>query len=281
MRIDAHQHFWHYVPDQYPWIAPDMAVLQRDYMPADLAPLLIAADLDGSIAVQARQTEAETEWLLALAEQSPFIKGVVGWVDLRGPDVRERLAYFAANPHLRGVRHVVEDEADSEFMLQPDFVRGIAALAEFDLVYDLLIRSPQLPAARRLVSLFPTQRFVLDHLAKPPIAAGIVEPWADEIRQLSRHPNVYCKLSGMVTEADLRGWKPADFVPYLDSVLEAFGAARVMIGSDWPVCTRGGRYEDVMGIVFDYVATLSPVERQAICGENAHLCYELSEQGAD
>ena len=204
----------------------------------------------------------------------------MGWVDLLKPDVRDRLAYFAANPHLRGVRHVLEDETDPEFMLQPDFVRGIAALAEFDLVYDILIRPPQLPAARRLVSLFPTQRFVLDHLAKPAIATGIMEPWADEIRQLARHPNVYCKLSGMVTEADLRNWKPADFVPYLDTTLEAFGAARVMIGSDWPVCTRAGRYEDVMGIVFDYVAALSPVEQEAICGENAHLCYELSEQGA-
>jgi L-fuconolactonase len=166
-------------------------------------------------------------------------------------------------------------------MLQPEFVRGIAALAEFDLVYDLLVRPAQLPAARRLVSLFPTQRFVLDHLAKPLIAAGITEPWAENLRRLAAHPNVYCKLSGMGTEADLRNWKPADFVPYMDTALEAFGAARVMIGSDWPVCTRAGHYEDVMRIVLDYVAALSPVEQEAICGENAHLCYELSEQDAD
>jgi L-fuconolactonase len=258
-----------------------MGALRRDFMPADLAPLLAATDMDGSIAVQARQTIAETEWLLSLAQKHPLIKGVVGWVDLCRPDVREQLAYYAANPHLRGVRHVLQDEPDPEFMLRPEFVRGIAALAEFDLVYDLLLYPPQLPAARRLAGLFPAQRFVLDHLAKPRIKEGLLEPWAGEFALLAQHPNVYCKLSGMVTEADLRAWRPADFAPYLDMALEAFGPARVMIGSDWPVCTQAGRYEEVMGIVLDYIAALSAAEQAAICGENAHFCYELSEQGAN
>ena len=234
MRLDAHQHFWMYSPTDYGWISESMAALRRDFLPHDLEPLLASEKFDGSIAVQARQTLEETRWLLELASQNDIVKGVVGWVDLRSPDLPAQLDQFARNPKLVGVRHVVQDEPDDDFMLRSDFRRGIARLREYDLAYDILIYPRQLRAAVKLAGEFPEQRFVLDHVAKPQIAEGRVETWDEGIRELAEADNVWCKLSGMVTEARWHEWKPEDFRPYLDIVMNAFGPARLMIGSDLP-----------------------------------------------
>lgn len=275
MRIDAHQHFWRYSAAEYGWIAPDMAALKRDRLPDDLAPRLRQASLDGTVAVQARQTLEETRWLLTLADQHAFIKGVVGWVDLRSPDLPAQLEQFSAHPKFCGVRHVVQDEPDDQFMLRDDFQRGIAALAEFDLTYDILIFPRHLPVACKLVERFPDQSFVLDHIAKPLIKDGLLEPWAADIEQLAAHPNVACKLSGMVTEADWQGWRPSQFQPYLDVVFEAFGPSRLMFGSDWPVCTLAGAYGEVVGLVAAYAQQLSVNEQAAIWGGTATRFYGL------
>jgi L-fuconolactonase len=275
MRIDAHQHFWHYSVEEYGWIGPDMAVLKQDRLPQDLAPLLKGANLDGTVAVQARQSLEETQWLMELADQYKFIKGVVGWVDLCSPDLRRQLDRFGAHPKLCGVRHVVQDEPDDQFMLRDDFQRGLAALAAFDLTYDILIFPQHLHVASEVVARFPDQPFVLDHIAKPLIKDGVIEPWAAGIRRLAAFPNVACKVSGMVTEADWHGWQPADLQPYLDVVFEAFGLQRIMFGSDWPVCTVAGTYGEVAGLVAAYAQKLSGDEQAAIWGETAREFYRL------
>jgi L-fuconolactonase len=235
MRLDSHQHFWKFNPAEYGWMQPDWPI-RRDFLPSDLQPLLNQQQLAGSIAVQARQTIEESRWLLSLADQSPLIKGVVGWVDLRSDRVEEQLAEFTPHPRFVGVRHVVQDEPDDRFMLRPDFIRGIGKLKQFDLTYDLLVFPQQLPAAIELVRRFPEQPFVLDHIAKPRIRDGTLSPWRDHIRELAQAQNVCCKVSGLVTEADWANWKAEDFRPFLDIVFEAFGEDRLMFGSDWPVC---------------------------------------------
>ena len=273
MNFDAHQHFWRYNEREYGWMGPGMDVLKKDHLPPDLLPLLQSAGFGGTLAVQARQVLEETRWLLNLSDQFPFIKGVVGWVDLRSPQLRQQLEQLAAHPKLRGVRHVVHDEPDDQFMLREDFVRGIGLLAEFGLTYDLLLFPKHLPTACELVRQFPGQRFVLDHIAKPRIKDGIVEPWAADLRKLAAFPNVWAKVSGMVTEANWRAWKPSDFAPYLDVVFEAFGTQRIMIGSDWPVCTVAATYGQVMSIVTDYIGRFSLDEQKMVLGENAHSFY--------
>jgi L-fuconolactonase len=278
VRIDAHQHFWIYELAQYPWI-PTGSPLQRDWLPTDLAKHLARHNFDGSIAVQARQTEQESEWLLTLADHCPSILGVVGWVDLRSENAGERLAFLARHPRFVGVRHVLQDEPDDRFMLHPDFTRGIAALASEKLTYDLLIYPRQLPAAIALVRAFPNQPFVLDHLAKPPIKARELSPWREQLRELARLPNVLCKVSGMVTETDHHHWKPDDFIPYLDVVLEAFGPDRIMFGSDWPVCLLAGTYDQVVEIAQRFLAQLSPSEQAAVMGGNAARFYNLKRYG--
>jgi L-fucono-1,5-lactonase len=275
LRIDAHQHFWRYRPETHPWISDAMVPLKRDFLPADLQPLLAAAGFDGCIAVQAQHNVAETEWLLQLAEQHAFIRGVVGWVDLCAADVGDELRRLAAQRRLRGVRHILQDEPDDRFMLRPEFLRGIAALGQVGLTYDILVDARQLPAAIELVQRFPQQRFVLDHIGKPEIRARGFGAWRDTIVALAAQPNVSCKLSGIVTEADWHGWKPSDFAAYLDVVLDRFGAQRLMIGSDWPVCTLAASYADVVAIVIDYIGFLSPRERDAIRGGNAARFYGL------
>ena len=275
MRIDAHQHFWRYSAEEYDWIDDSMAVLRRDFVPEDLKLELDAARFDASIAVQARQTLEETRWLLELAGQNPFIAGVVGWVDVRAENVREQLATFAANPKFLGVRHVVQAEPDDQFLLRPEFLRGIAALREFDLTYDILIFPRHLPVAMEFVQRFPEQRFVLDHLAKPFITAQTVEPWASHIRRLAKFPNVFCKLSGMVTEADWRNWKPEHFRPYLETAFEAFGPDRVMIGSDWPVCKVAGSYKQVMSLVVDFLDQSVPDALERVLGVTAQTVWRL------
>lgn len=275
MKIDAHQHFWRYSPQEYGWIDSRMAVLKKDFLPANLAPLLDAAGIEGTVAVQARQTLAETGWLLELAGQSSLIKGVVGWVELRSPNLAEQLQKFSRRPKFKGVRHVVQDEPDDRFMLGSDFVRGIGLLAEFDLTYDILIYPKHLPVACRLVDKFPRQPFVLDHIAKPLIKNNILTPWEADIRRLAEFPNVYCKVSGMVTEANWQQWQPADFWPYLDVVFEAFGPQRLMFGSDWPVCALAGSYAQVVSLLADYTRRLSAAEQAAVWGQTAQRFYGL------
>jgi L-fuconolactonase len=275
LKIDSHQHFWHYTPEAFGWINEEMAAIRRDFLPEDLKPELDRAGYDGCVAVQAPQTEAETEFLLSLAAQHGFIKGVVGWVDLRAANAGERLAYFSKFPKLVGVRHVVQDEPDDSFLLDPDFGRGIGLLGQFGLTYDILIYPRHLPVTTEFAARFPDQPFVLDHLAKPFIKDHELEPWAKHLRELARRENVHCKLSGMVTEADWLVWDRDDFTPYLDVALEAFGPGRLMIGSDWPVCKVAAGYGEVMQLVEEYIARLSPAEQAGVLGENAIRFYGL------
>ena len=275
MRIDAHQHFWNYSAAEYPWIGTGLERLARDYLPSDLEPLLAAKQIDGSVAVQARQSVEESLWLLALAKAHPLVKGVVGWVDLRSDRVGDDLRVLAANPTFVGVRHVVQDEPDPRFVLGEGFIRGLRQLRQHGLTYDLLLYPSQLPAAIELVELLPEQPFVVDHLAKPRIVAGEIADWERDIRAIARHDNVCCKVSGMVTEAVRRGWKRDDFTPYLDVVLEAFGPERLMFGSDWPVCLLAGEYADVAAIPRDYFSRLSATEQRMIWGDTAAGFYGL------
>lgn len=275
MRIDAHQHFWNYSPREYDWIGDSMSALRRNFLPRDLAPELTATGFDGSIAVQARQLLEETRWLLELSEHSPRILGVVGWLDLCAPDVRSQLASFTANPKLVGVRHIVQSEPDGRFLLRPDFVRGIAALEEFGLAYDILIYTKHLPVAIEFVQKFPRQRFVLDHLAKPPIRSGEIDTWAQGIRKLAAFPNVSCKLSGLVTEADWQHWTPEQIKPYLDIAFACFGPERLMIGSDWPVCLVAAFYTRAISLVTDYIAKYEASAQAAVLGENAARFYRV------
>jgi L-fuconolactonase len=275
MRIDAHQHFWVYDPREYAWIDDAMASLRRNFLPADLRLELERESTQGCVAVQVRQTLAETRWLLDLAKREPCIVGVVGWADLRSPRLRSDLESFAGDPHLVGLRHIVQSEPDDGFLRRPDFRRGISLLAELDLAYDILIYPRQLPAAVDLARRFPEQRFVLDHLAKPPIKSGGLGPWETDIRELASFPNVYGKLSGLVTEADWQNWKPDHIWPYLDVAFDCFGARRLMLGSDWPVCTLAGSYSHVICVVTDYLAQFTPDERAAVCGGNAEDFWRL------
>jgi L-fuconolactonase len=243
-------------------------------LPGDLLPLLTAVGIDGTVVVQHRQTLEETRWLLELADRYPFIEGVVGWMDLRSPQLREQLERICAHPRLCGVRQFVHDEPD-HFMLCEDFMHGMGMLAEFDLTYDILIFPRHLPAACDLVSKFPEQPFVLDHLAKPSIKAGQVSPWDTDIQRLATFPNVFCKISGMVEEANWEAWRPADIRPYLDIVFEAFGTRRLMLGSNWPVCLVAGTYPEVMQLAFDYVAQLSEAEQADVLANNAISIYKI------
>ena len=275
MRIDSHQHFWEYDPEQYGWMNDQMTVLRHDHLPDDLSATQAELEFGGSIVVQARQSLEENRWLLDLADSNPRIRGVVGWVDLRSDDVDSQLAQFAVHPRFVGVRHVVQDEPDDRFMLLPEFVRGISRLEHFGLTYDILIFPKQLSAAHELVLQFPRQPFVLDHIAKPLIKDNVLEPWSKQIRELAEHSNVYCKISGMVTEADWGSWKPEDFQSYLEVVLQAFGPERLMIGSDWPVCRLAGEYTSVMQLAIDFMQTHAPEHMDAFLGGNALAFYGI------
>ena len=274
MKIDAHQHFWKFDPVRDAWIDDTMSVIQRDFLPEDLQPLLIENGIDGCVAVQADQSETETEFLLALAAKNQFIKGVVGWIDLQKENVEERLAHYAQNPLFKGVRHIAQGEAD-DFLLGTDVQRGIGLLAQYDLTYDILIFARQLPAAIELVKAFPKQKFVLDHLAKPQISKGLDKEWQTNIAALAEHPNVLCKLSGMVTETDDFKWKKSDFTPFLDVILTSFDTNRVMYGSDWPVCLLAANYPEQLNILQEYIADLSESEQSKIMGGNAVSFYNL------
>jgi L-fuconolactonase len=279
MKIDSHQHFWHYDPAEHVWMTDAMAELKRDLLPEDLTPFLERTGYDGTIAVQARQNVEETEWLLWLAGRHDFIKGVVGWVDLRSPAVRDELEKYAANALLKGVRHVVHDEPDDRFMVHPEFLRGLGLLAGFDLAYDLLLFPRHLSVAVEVVERFPEQKFVLDHIGKPDIRGRMFTPWDWDLKRLSAFPNLFCKLSGMVTEAAWNAWRHEDFVPVLDRVFDCFGPDRLMIGSDWPVCTLSGDYEAVMHLVEKYLEQYVTDVRDKVLGGNAAAFYRIEEVG--
>lgn len=274
-RIDAHHHFWFYDPREYGWISDRMAILQRDFLPQDLEPEIRRAGVTSVISVQAQQSWRETWQLLQFANEHSFIAGVVGWLPLADPDFARKLPAMAEHPKLKGVRHVIQDEPDDDFILCPDFNRGIAELKPYHLAYDILIYERHLPQAIRFVDRHPDQIFVLDHIAKPKISAHELSPWDDNIRELSRRPNVFCKLSGMLTEADWTSWTEDDLRPYFDVVLDAFGPERLMFGSDWPVCLVAATYQRWVNVVAAAIAHLTPSEQSQIWAGAARRAYKL------
>ncbi|SDF19811.1 L-fuconolactonase [Mucilaginibacter pineti] len=274
-KIDAHQHFWIFDPVKDSWINDDMLVIKRDFLPADLLPVLKQNGVDGCVAVQASQTEQETTFLLALAAENDFIKGVVGWVDLKADNLEEKLQDYKQNRVLKGFRHILQSEPDKKHMLQPEFKKGIAALQKHGYTYDILIYPEHLPYAAQLAGEFPDQQFVVDHLAKPNIKDQQITEWKKGIQALAEYQNVHCKISGMLTEADWHSWKTEDFTPYLDVIFNAFGINRIMFGSDWPVCLLAGGYKRTVEIMQMYCAQLSKNEQSLFWGENAIAFYNL------
>jgi L-fuconolactonase len=277
MRIDAHHHFWNYSPAEYGWIDDEKKPLQRDFLPADLKAEIDATDIDGVISVQARQTIEETRALLEHAASNAWIRGVVGWVPLCDPFVDSVLEELSSDAKLRGVRHVVQDEPDDRFMRRDEFVRGIAALKKFDLVYDILVYPNQLPAAIELADQFPNQTFVLDHIAKPRIEADKMDDaWRSDFSRLAERSNVFCKFSGVITEVRGSEWTLETIRPYWSVALECFGASRLMFGTDWPVCLLRGNYSQWVSTVSQLASQLSISEQRAFWGENAITAYNLA-----
>ena len=276
MRIDAHQHFWNYSPDEYGWISEQMPEIRRSFGPQDLKPLLDEQAMDGCISVQARQRLEENEYLLGLAEKQEFIKGVVGWVNLRSDRVEEELEKYKAFPKMKGFRHVLQDEPDQNFMLQESFVRGVKKSFTYGYTYDILIYERQLHPTLKFLDHFDSQPFVLDHIAKPSMHIGRTRNWEAGIRKLAQYENLYCKVSGMVTEASWKKWKYEDFVPFLDFIVDAFGVDRIMFGSDWPVCLLGSEsYAEMKGIVDRYFQGYKEADKAKIFGGNAISFYKL------
>lgn len=275
MIIDSHQHFWKYEAVKHDWIDDAMSVIRKDFMPSDLQKVYAENKIDGCVAIQADQTLEETDFLLDLADKNDFIKGIVGWVDLRAENIEEILEKYSKNIKLKGFRHVVQGEPDHNFLLRPDFLRGIAALEKYDFTYDILVFPHQLGAVLELVKRFPKQKFVIDHIAKPYIKDGFYDGWASLMFEIGKCKNVYCKLSGMVTEADYATWTPEQITPYMKLVFVAFGWKKVMYGSDWPVCLVAGNYKKVKELVTDFIANFSSTEQASIMGENAIKFYNI------
>lgn len=274
-RIDAHNHFWKFDPVRDSWINDDMKAIQKDFLPADLEIILKRNNFDGCVAVQSDQSEEENDFQLKNAEAFDFIKGIVGWVDLQANNIHERLEYYSQYKKLKGFRHVLQGEPERDLMLKPAFINGIRYLSQFDFSYDILIFPDQLRYIPTFASQFPEQRFVIDHIAKPNIKEQKIGDWRKDIVAVAKFENVYCKLSGMVTEADWKGWKKEDFRPYIDVIVEAFGTGRIMFGSDWPVCQVAASYEEVVGIVEDYFSAYSQNEQERIFATNAAQFYKL------
>ncbi|WP_259014299.1 amidohydrolase family protein [Emticicia fluvialis] len=274
MTIDAHQHFWHYNAKDYDWIDESMKSIQRDFLPADLEPLLNKNGIDGCVLVQVNQSEQENIDFLKFADLYSFIKGVVGWIDLRADNLAERLKYFSQFQKLKGFRHIVQGEPVG-FMQQESFIDGVKKLVPFGYTYDILIYPKQLKDALHIVRECPDNKFVIDHIAKPDIKNKEISRWSNYMKEIARHEQVYCKVSGMVTEADWYNWKKEDFYIYLDTVLDCFGTNRLMYGSDWPVCLVAGAYEDQLSIVQSYFEKLTQTEKDKIFGENAVRFYGL------
>ncbi len=275
MKIDAHQHFWNFDPVRDSWITDEMRVIQKDFLPQDLEPVLQQNDFDGCVVVQSDQSKEHNHFLLQLAQENDFIKGVVGWVHLEGEDLEERLAYYKQYDKMKGFRHVLQGEPQRDYMLRHLFKKGIGQLAKYGFTYDILIFPDQLNYIREFVASFPNQPFVIDHIAKPYIKDKKIEEWKKDIEADAQFQNVYCKVSGMVTEADWKTWKKDDFTPYIDVVVEAFGTSRIMYGSDWPVCLVAASYSDMLSIVKDYFAAFSEVEQNQIFGSRAAQFYNL------
>jgi len=275
MTIDSHQHFWKYEPAKHSWINDEMAVIRRDFLPGDLKKVYDENDVDGCVAVQADQTIAETDFLLNLANENNFIMGVVGWVDLRSKDVDPVLEKYHSEKKIKGWRHIVQGEPDHNFLMRPDFLRGVSYLEKYGYVYDILIFPHQLGATLEFVKQFPHQKFIIDHIAKPYIKDGFFDGWAVLMKEIAKHPNVHCKLSGMITEADYNHWTSQQIIPYMDWVLSSFGPDRIMYGSDWPVCLVAGNYGQVKKLVTDFIDALSDEEQKAIMGGNAVAFYGL------
>ncbi len=275
MTIDSHQHFWKFNPVRDSWIDDSMKILQRDFLPEDLSPVLIENIVDGTIAVQADQSEAETNFLLDLAKQNNWIRAVIGWIDLMNSNVEQRLEYYSTKPKMSGFRHILQSEPDKNFMLNPKFQNGIGLLNKYGFTYDILIYPGQLPAAIQLVKNHPEQIFILDHIAKPLIKNNEMEPWALEIKKLAKYKNVYCKLSGIITEADFNNWTKEEIFPYLDIVFDSFEIDRLMFGSDWPVCLLAGDYKQVFELIDNYTKNFSAEEKRKLFGINAIAAYGI------
>lgn len=275
MRIDAHQHFWKFDPVKDSWITSELEVLRNDFLPGHLKPILHMNCFDGCVAVQATQSEKETEFLIHLSHEHDFIKGVIGWVDLQADNLPERLAYYKQFDVVKGFRHILQSEDQRDIMLQPRFKKGIAALNHFGFRYDLLILPDQLKYATELVSQFPGQKFIINHLAHPNIKNREKDSWGKDIRQIARYENVYCKISAMVTNADWQHWKKEIFKPYIDVALDAFGIDRILFGSDWPVCLLASDYEQTLDIVLDYFSLFPEEEQEKFFGKNAVRMYRL------
>jgi len=275
MKIDAHQHFWKFDPVRDSWITNEMSVIQKDFFPNDLKPVLQQNGFDGCVAVQASQAEEETEFLIGLARENDFIKGIVGWVDLQADSITERLEHYKSDAIVKGFRHVLQGEAQRDLMLSPNFKRGIAALQRYGFTYDVLIFPDQLKFSNELIASFPEQKFIIDHIAKPNIKKGEIDEWKNDMEKIAQHQNVYCKISGMVTEADWKAWEKENFTPYLDVVVNSFGIDRVVFGSDWPVCLVAASYEKMLGIVEDYFSAFSKQEQEKFFGANAIRFYDL------
>lgn len=274
MKIDSHQHFWKFDPGKNAWIPDEMAVIRKDFFPEDLQPVLEKNQISGCVAVQAAPTEEETQFLLNLAEEYDFIKGVVGWVDFSKPDVADRLAHFIKNPRFKGIRHMLQSKP-ADFMLNEDFLNGMAVFEDFNLTYDLLVVENQLREAIELVEKFPNQKFVLDHLAKPNISRGVSSEWKNLISDLATNQNIHCKISGILTETENFYWKPEDFQPFLEFVFETFGENRLMFGSDWPVCLPAGNYGDTISIVENFLQDKNEIVLEKVMGKNASKFYQL------
>lgn len=274
-RIDSHQHFWKFDPVRDAWIDDSMAVIQRDFLPADIQPLLSENGITGCVAVQADQSEAENKFLLNLSNQHDYIKGVVGWIDLQSGNIQEQLSMYSQFKKMKGFRHILQGEKQRDFMLRPAFKHGIAALHPFGFTYDILIFPDQLEYSKTFINAFPYQPFVIDHIAKPYIRDKKIDDWKKDITALAQFTNVSCKVSGMVTEANWKNWKKEDFKPYLDVVVEAFGMKRLMFGSDWPVCLVAASYAEVVKLVREYFSSFSKDEQDDVFGGNAMRFYNL------
>lgn len=275
LKIDAHHHFWRYDPVEYDWIDEAMHAIRRDFLPADLKAVIDSAGIESVVSVQARQTVEETRWLLELATKFDFIRGVVGWAPLVDPAVGDILAPMAQNPKLRAVRHVLQGEPDPLFMLREDFNRGIRALKPLGLAYDILIFERHLPQAIQFVDGHPDQVFIVDHLAKPRVGDRELSPWRENLRELARRPNVYCKISGLATEAEYTRWTPEQLQPYIENVLEDFSPNRTMFGSDWPVCLVAIEYNRWVELIDAATRNFSVSERERIWSGTAVEAYGL------
>lgn len=275
LRIDAHQHFWKFDPVRDSWITEEMSVIRKDFFPNDLRVLLRQNNFEGSVVVQSSHSERENIFHLNNAAEYDFIKGVVGWVDLQKDDIEKRLSFYSSYKKMKGFRHVLQAEDDRSFMLRPSFMNGISKLEKFGFTYDILIFADQLKYIPEFVAVFPRQKFVIDHIAKPGIKNGEIREWKNGITAIAKYENVYCKISGMVTEADWKNWKQEDFIPYMDEITESFGANRIIFGSDWPVCLVAASYEKMLNIVQEYFSSFSQTEQELFFGGNAIRFYNL------